>query len=94
MRSEKHIEIVFMDYLTLIASDKKSRNEQIREVSSSLKALAQELYIPIIVLIQVKRNDKGLPPTLTDIRGTIVRETDTIIFLHRNRNEEIPAVEK
>jgi replicative DNA helicase len=90
MRSEKQVEIIIIDYLTLITSVKKSRNKQIREVSSSLKGLAQELSMPIVVLVQVKRNDKGLPPTLVDIRGgnSIVKDADTIIFLHEQLRED------
>ena len=88
LRSEKLVEIIFIDYLTLIASEKKTRAEQIKEIGSSLKELANELSIPIVVLVQVKRNDKGLQPTLMDIRGSesIVGEADTIILLHKLRN--------
>jgi len=88
LKSEKHVEIIFIDYLTLITSEKKSSNKQVAGISSSLKSLADELNIPIIVLVQVKRNDKGLQPTLMDIRGSesIVGEADTIIFLHKLKN--------
>ncbi len=62
--------------------------------ASSLKGLAKELGIPIVVLVQVKRNDKGLPPTLMDIRGSesIIGEADTIIFLHKQRNGKIELI--
>jgi replicative DNA helicase len=88
LRSEKLVEIIFIDYLTLIASEEKTRADQIKEISSSLKELAKELRIPIVVLIQVKRNEKGPMHTLMDIRGSefIVGEADTIIFLHNQRD--------
>ncbi len=88
MRSEKLVEIIFIDYLTLIASEKKTRAEQIKEIGSSLKELANELSIPIVVLVQVKRNEKGLQPNIMDIRGSefIISEADTIVLLHKQRD--------
>ncbi len=89
MRAVKRVEIIFIDYLTLITLDKKTRAGQRKEISYSLKDLAKELEIPIVVLVQVKRNDKGLP-TLADIRGgdSIAKGADTIIFLHKQVRED------
>ena len=62
--------------------------------ASSLKGLANELRIPIVVLVQVKRNENGLQPTLMDIRGSefIVGEADTIIFLHKQRKDKTELI--
>ncbi len=94
MRAVKHIEIIFIDYLTLITSNKKTRAEQVTAISSSLKELAQELGIPIVVLVQVKRNDTGLPPTLEDIRAgnSIVKYADTVIVLHKQIPEDTELI--
>ena len=62
--------------------------------ASSLKGLAKELGIPIVVLVQVKRNDKGLPPTIVDIRvgNSIVKDADTVIFLHKQIPEDTELI--
>lgn len=78
-----------IDYLTLIKSQNEnlSRHEQISEISRTLCDLRRELKIPIIVLMQIRRDAEGKPPCLTDIResGCIEQDADTIIFLHRER---------
>lgn len=81
------VQIVFIDYITLITSETRDipRHEQIAEISRSLKALARELNIPIVVLSQVRRETEGKVPTLADIResGSIEQDADVVIFLHR-----------
>jgi len=87
MRLKQRVEIIFIDYITLIRSENKTmqRHEQIAEISRSLKALARELDIPIVVLSQVKREAQGNRPTLADIResGSIEQDADVVMFLHR-----------
>jgi replicative DNA helicase len=89
MRSQNAIEIIFIDYLTLITSENKElqRHEQIAEISRSLKALARELDVPVIALSQVRRETEGKAPSLADIResGSIEQDADVVIFLHRER---------
>jgi len=89
LRVQQKVEIIFIDYLSLISSDnfKMPRYEQIAEVSRSLKSLARELGIPIVVLSQLRRDAEGKKPSLADIResGSIEQDADVVIFLHRDR---------
>lgn len=91
LRAQQKIEIIFVDYLTLISSENYDipRHEQIAEVSRSLKALARELDIPVVALSQVRRDAEGKRPTLSDLResGSIEQDADLVIFLHRERGE-------
>ncbi len=89
MKSHHNVEIIFIDYLTLISSENQDlpRHEQIAEISRSLKALARELDIPVVALSQVRRETEGKVPTLADIResGSIEQDADVVMFLHRER---------
>ncbi|MBN2351845.1 MAG: replicative DNA helicase [Spirochaetales bacterium] len=89
MKFQHHIQIIFIDYLTLIQSENIDipRHEQIAEISRSLKALARELDIPVVALSQVKRETEGKRPSLADLResGSIEQDADVVIFLHRER---------
>ncbi|MCL2480709.1 MAG: replicative DNA helicase, partial [Spirochaetaceae bacterium] len=83
------VKIIFVDYLTMIQAENKTipRHEQIAEISRSLKTLARELDIPIVVLSQVKREAEKKEPTLADLResGSIEQDADLVIFLHREK---------
>ncbi|MDR2070239.1 MAG: replicative DNA helicase [Treponema sp.] len=99
LRSQQKVEIIFVDYLTLISSENSQlpRHEQVAEISRSLKSLARELGIPIVALSQVRREVEGKRggehagrPGLADIResGSIEQDADLVIFLHRDRKLE------
>ncbi len=92
MIRQNGVRIIFIDYLTLVQAENKSipRHEQIAEISRSLKSLARELDIPVVVLSQVKRETEGKKPTLADLResGSIEQDADLVMFLHRDRNGE------
>jgi replicative DNA helicase len=87
LRSQQHIEIMFIDYLGLIGHENGAmpRYEQISEISRSLKSLARELHIPLVVLCQLNRDAQWEVPTLANLRdsGSIEQDADLVLFLHR-----------
>jgi len=87
MRAQKAVEIIFIDYLGLIGHENSSmpRYEQISEISRSLKSLARELHIPIVVLCQLTREAQKEAPTLAHLRdsGSIEQDADLVLFLNR-----------
>jgi len=95
LRAQQKVEIIYVDYLTLISSENYQipRHEQIAEISRSLKSLARELDIPVVALSQVRRDAEGKRPTLSDIResGSIEQDADLVMFLHRERETERKA---
>ncbi|MCL2211568.1 MAG: replicative DNA helicase [Treponema sp.] len=102
MKSQQDVKIVFIDYLGLIASEpgNKQRFEQISDISRSLKSLARELEIPIVVLCQLNRDAQFETPTLANLRdsGSIEQDADLVLFLHRpqpkdkkKKDDEAPA---
>ena len=87
---EKHgVKIIFIDYIGLIATENPTAPvfEQVSEISKSLKALARELKIPIVALLQVSRNAEGEEPNLAQLRGSgsVEQDADVVMFLHRER---------
>jgi len=87
LRSQQEVEIIFIDYLGLIGHANKyiPRFEQISEISRSLKSLARELHIPVVVLCQLNRDAQFEVPTLANLRdsGSIEQDADLVLFLNR-----------
>jgi len=91
LRAQEKVEIIFVDYLGLIGHENNTlpRHEQISEISRSLKSLARELKIPVVVLCQLnremERTGQGQPPTLANLRdsGSIEQDADLVLFLHK-----------
>lgn len=88
---EKNIGLVVIDYLQLMESKGKndSRQQEISEISRSLKILAKELDIPVIALSQLSRAPEQRTdhrPILSDLResGSIEQDADIVIFLYRD----------
>lgn len=101
LKLEKNIGLVIIDYLQLVtASGKKnsSREQEISEISRSLKILAKELNVPVIALSQLSRAPEQRKddhrPILSDLResGAIEQDADIVMFLYRddyyNENSE------
>ena len=92
LRQQEKIEIIFIDYIGLIASDNKMlpRWELISEVSRALKSLARELNIPVVALSQLRREAENQKPGLADIResGSIEQDADMVMFINRDRELE------
>lgn len=86
------VKILFIDYLTLIQHGVSSMRtfERVGEISHSLKWLARDLNVPLVVLSQLNREAEGKRPTLAELRlsGEIEQDADMVIFLHRDRKAE------
>lgn len=91
MKVNQKVQIIFIDYIGLITSENPDQPmyEQQSAISKSLKALARELDIPVIVLCQVARQAEGDEPNLAQLRGSgsIEQDADVVMFIHGNRKE-------
>jgi len=99
LKAEHRLGMIIIDYLQLMKGRAKaeSRQQEISEISRSLKALAKELNIPVIAVSQLSRKTEerhGNRPQLSDLResGAIEQDADVILFLFReevyNRQED------
>lgn len=88
---EHNLGIIIIDYLQLMTAGGKSesRQQEISEISRSLKALARELNVPVVALSQLSRAVESRPdhrPMLSDLResGAIEQDADMVMFLYRD----------
>ena len=88
---EFDLSIIIIDYLELMTAGGKSesRQQEISEISRSLKALARELNVPVVALSQLSRAVESRPdhrPMLSDLResGAIEQDADVVMFLYRD----------
>ncbi len=94
MKSRENVGVIFVDYLQLINTDagrNASRENEVAKISGSLKALAKELNIPIVVLAQLNRQaEQGEKPRLSHLResGAIEQDADVVTLLHRERDKQ------
>lgn len=103
MKLEYGLSVVIIDYLQLMSGSKKgggdNRQQEISDISRSLKALARELHAPVIALSQLSRaceTRQDHRPMLSDLResGAIEQDADVVMFLYRddyyNKDTEHP----
>ncbi|HUY44815.1 MAG TPA: replicative DNA helicase [Streptosporangiaceae bacterium] len=90
LKQRQGLKLVIIDYLQLMSSPKRveNRQQEVSEMSRSLKLLAKEIGVPVIAISQLnrgpeQRNDKK--PLLSDLResGSIEQDSDVVILLHR-----------
>ena len=86
MKRRENVDVIFVDYLSLVSNERKDmpRHEQVAQISKTLKALARELDIPVIVLSQLTREAQGERPKLSQLRdsGAVEQDADIVILLH------------
>jgi replicative DNA helicase len=85
--------VIFIDYLTLIKTEKgdtASRAERVGRIVKELKQLARELSVPIVALAQINRLAEGVMPGLENLgqSGEIEEDADVVLLMHRERGSE------
>lgn len=91
MENKNKLDLLIIDYLQLIKNigNFNSREQEVADISRTLKLLSLELDIPIIALCQLNRNASKNEPTLADIResGAIEQDADNVIFLYQQDSD-------
>lgn len=84
------LDLIAVDYVQLMSSGKQveSRQQEVAQFARSMKLLAKELHVPVIMVSQLNRGLEGRSdkrPTLTDLResGAIEQDSDVVLLLHR-----------
>ena len=97
LKNKNELDLVVIDYIQLIKNQGNfsSREQQVADISRTLKLLTLELNIPIIALCQLNRNANKAEPTLADLResGSIEQDADNVFFLYQEEEQEKPIVD-
>lgn len=98
LKRESGLDLIMIDYLQLMYSDKKTDNRQqeVSDISRRMKVLAKELNVPVLLLSQLSRaveSRTSKKPVLSDLResGAIEQDADIVMFIHKP--EEMQGVE-
>ena len=98
LKNKKNIGLIVIDYIQLIKSTQKFnlREQEVADITRTLKLLTLELKIPIIGLCQLNRNATRQEPMLSDLResGAIEQDADNVIFIYQEEetDEAAPVV--
>ncbi len=92
MMEQNGLDLIVVDYLGLMSSDKRQENRQqeVSDISRGLKAIALELKVPILACAQLARGNtqrRNKRPQLSDLRdsGSIEQDADVVVFIHREK---------
>lgn len=99
LKLEHGLGMVVIDYLQLIAASGRhdSRQQEIADISRSLKILAKDLDVPVLTLSQLSRASETRDrPILSDLResGAIEQDADIVLFLNRKNDDDLPPEEQ
>ncbi|MCK5835183.1 MAG: replicative DNA helicase [Lentisphaeria bacterium] len=101
MKREHDIKLIVIDYLQLMTATvagNSSREQEVAKMSGTIKAIAKELEIPVLVLAQLNRQAEqaGQRPKLSHLResGSIEQDADIVMILHRERDAQHEATEE
>lgn len=99
LKSQSDIKLLVVDYLQLVSgpANSESRQQEVSQISRSLKALAKELNVPVLALSQLsraseQRGGENRKPQLSDLRdsGAIEQDADVVLFIYRPEMNERP----
>ena len=97
LKNKNELDLVVIDYIQLIKNQGNfsSREQQVADISRTLKLLTLELNIPIIALCQLNRNANKTEPTLADLResGSLEQDADNVFFLYQEKEQDTPIVD-
>ena len=97
LKNKNELDLVVIDYIQLIKNQGNfsSREQQVADISRTLKLLTLELNIPIIALCQLNRNANKTEPTLADLResGSIEQDADNVFFLYQEKEQDAQIVD-
>lgn len=90
LKKTKNLGLLVIDYLQLVRNKGKfnNREQEVADISRTLKLLSLELKIPIIALCQLNRNATRQKPTLADMResGSIEQDADNVLFIYQEED--------
>lgn len=96
LKQSKGLSLVVVDYLQLMRAPSRkggSREQEVADLSRSMKALARDMECPVLLLSQLNRDTQGVPG-LRNLResGAIEQDADIVMFLHREEDVDDEAI--